>query len=289
MLIAHITDTHVVAPGCRAYQDQVDTNAMFDLAIDRLNALEPRPDCVIITGDLTDHGQLAEYGELERRLARIAIPTYLAIGNHDHRGTMRAALNLPYLPQGDSFIHYTVDHLPVRLIILDSYSEEHHMGEFCEARRAWLEARLAEAPDRPTVVALHHPPFDTGIAMMDSGGPGWAEGLIATLGNYPNVLRVLCGHIHRSIQTQVAGRLVSVCPSTAHQVTLDLGVERQASAFFEMEPPGFQLHLYREGAMVTHTAPIGRYPAVAPLSPEMLEKIKSLDPRARMMKKDLIF
>lgn len=289
MLIAQITDTHVVARGARAYRDQVDTNAMLSRAVDRLNGLFPRPDCVIVTGDLTDHGAIAEYAEFTRQFDRLTLPFFLVIGNHDDRETMRAALNYPHLSTARPFVQYTIDHLPVRLIILDSTSDRHHMGEFCETRRAWLEARLAEAPDRPTVIALHHPPFDTGITMMDAAGPGWADGLAETLGRHPNVLRVLCGHIHRSIQTMVGGRLVTVCPSTAHQVNLDLAAEPSAGAFFEMEPPGFQLHLYRDGTMVTHTALVDRYPEVAPLSPEMLAAMRGRSPAEMMLKKALVF
>ena len=288
MLIAQITDTHVVAPGTRAYQDQVDTNIMLERAVDRLNKLDPRPDCVIITGDLTDHGTAPEYAELIRQLDRLDLPFYLVIGNHDDRATMLASLGYPHLDRVGAFVQYTVEHFPMRLIMLDSTSDVHHMGEFCEERRAWLDARLAEAPGRPTIVALHHPPFDTGIAMMDATGPGWAAGLIETIARYPNVERVLCGHIHRSIQTLVGGRLASVCPSTAHQVTLDLGAEPSPGGFFEMEPPAFQLHLWQNGCMTTHTAPIERYQQVFPLSAETIAKIRAL-PAGQMMKKDLAF
>jgi Icc protein len=289
MLIAHVTDTHIVAAGARAYIDQVDTNTMFSRAVDRLNGLAPRPDCVVITGDLADHGRPEEYAELKRQLALLEIPYFLVIGNHDHRETMLAALDVPYLRGLNRFIHYTVDDLPVRLIVLDSTSEQHHMGEYCAERAAWLRDRLAEGGDRPTVVALHHPPFDTGIVAMDAGGSAWATELVSILSDYPNVERVLCGHIHRSIQTLVGGRLVSVCPSTAHQVSLDLGAEPFNGAFFEMEPPAFQLHRYRDGRMVTHTGSIDAFQKVDPLSPEMLERIRHLDPRAMMMKKDLVF
>lgn len=289
MLIVQLTDTHVVARGKGAYQDQIDTNEMLAKAIDRVNGLRPRPECVLITGDLTDHGAADEYAELVRQLERLELPFYLAIGNHDHRGTMLAALDYPHLVGVGPFVQYTVEDYPVRLVVLDSASDVHHMGEFCETRRAWLEARLVEAPDRPTIVALHHPPFDTGITLMDATGPGWAQGLIETLARYPNIERVLCGHIHRPIQTLVGGRLVSVCPSTAHQVTLDLCAEPSEGGFFEMEPPGFQLHQWQGGRMVTHGALIERYQTVFPLSAEMLAKMRALAPEQLMLKKDLAF
>ncbi|RZF61099.1 phosphodiesterase [Sphingomonas populi] len=289
MLIAQITDTHVVARDSRAYRDQVDTNGMMTKAVDRLNRLDPRPDCVVITGDLCDHGTVTEYDELKRQLARLHLPFYLVIGNHDDRKTMLASLDYPHLADAWPFVQYTVEDMPVRIIALDSTSDDHHMGEFCEARRAWLEERLAEQPDRPTIVALHHPPFDCGITLMDAEGTGWAQGLIETLSRYPNIERVLCGHVHRSIQAVVGGRLATICPSTAHQVNLDLAADPSAQAFFEMEPPAFQLHRWKNGQMVTHTALVDRYREVFPISAEMLERMRSSTVRSRMMKKDLVF
>jgi 3',5'-cyclic AMP phosphodiesterase CpdA len=289
MLIAQITDTHVVAKDTRAYMDQVDTNGMMARAVDRLNRLDPRPDCVVITGDLVDHGTVPEYEELKHQLSRLQLPFYLVIGNHDDRATMLASLDYPHLATARPFVQYTVEDMPVRLIALDSTSDEHHMGEFCETRRAWLEQRLAEQPGRPTIVALHHPPFDCGITLMDAEGIGWANGLIDTLSRYPNVERVLCGHVHRSIQAVVGGRLANICPSTAHQVSLDLAADPSAPAFFEMEPPAFQLHFWKNGQMITHTALIDRYREVMPLSPEMLEMMRGSSARIRMLKKDLVF
>lgn len=294
MLIAQITDTHVVAAGTRAYRDQVDTNVMMAKAVDRLNALDPRPDVVLITGDLTDHGTAAEYAELKAQLARLEIPFYLAIGNHDDRATLLAELDYPHLAGARPFVQYAVDHLPVRLIVLDSTSDEHHRGDYCQDRLDWFEARLAEETDKPTIVALHHPPFDTGIVTMDALGAGWADGLVAAMSRRPNIVRILCGHVHRSIQTLVGGRLANICPSTAHQVNLDLAAgapspDRLAEGFFEMEPPAFQLHRWAEGQMVTHTAFVERFPFVAPISREMMAALAARGHGMEMKKKDLVF
>jgi 3',5'-cyclic AMP phosphodiesterase CpdA len=122
----------------------------------------------------------------------------------------------------------------------------------------WLHAVLSGAPLRPTVLALHHPPFSTGIGHMDDIGLENADGLEAVVRLHPQVELVTCGHLHRVIQKRFAGTFVSTCPSPAHQVALDLD-ERAASRFM-MEPPGFQLHLWREGlGLVSHTASIGRF------------------------------
>ena len=127
------------------------------------------------------------------------------------------------------------------------------------ARLAWLERTLAEGAGRPTVLVMHHPPFATGIAHMDAIGllEGAAE-LGALVARHPEIERVLCGHVHRAIEARWHGTIASVAPSTAHQVRLDLS-PKGASAFV-MEPPGFQLHLWRDGlGIVSHTAAIGRF------------------------------
>jgi Icc protein len=278
MLIAQFTDTHVVAHGARA-SGTVDSNARLAAAVDQLNRLHPRPDCLLVTGDLTDSGAVEEYRVARSLLDRVEMPVYVGIGNHDHRETMLAELDRPEFAALDEFVHYVVDDHPVRLVMLDSVSAEHHLGEFCEARRQWLAERLAEDPDTPTLVAVHHPPVDTGITVLDAAGPGWAEGLLATLGASTNVGLVTSGHVHRSIQAVVDGLPINVCPSTAHQTTLDLAAAPSAAHLFTLEPGAFQVHRWADGRFTTHTVPIGDWEGVLPTSPEARARFADADPR----------
>ena len=128
----------------------------------------------------------------------------------------------------------------------------------CAERLGWLAARLDEAPDRPTVLFMHHPPFATGIRHMDALGLAGAEALATLVARHPQVERVLCGHLHRPIQVRWAGTVASTAPSTAHQVVLDLADD--APATFAMEPPACQLHVWRPGTgLISHTSYIGRF------------------------------
>ncbi len=164
MLIAQITDLHIRMPGQKAYR-VVETDRYLPPAIKALNALAPAPDVVIISGDLTDFGRPAEYHYLRDMLAALRMPYYLMPGNHDAREQLRESFpEHGYLRQGGAFTQYTVEHLPLRLIMLDTVVPMQSHGMLCDERLAWLEARLLEAPDRPTVIAMHHPPFKTGIA-----------------------------------------------------------------------------------------------------------------------------
>src|SRR3546814_18425357 len=89
MLCAQITDLHVSLPGA-LLAGRSDTAGFLDRAVARLNGLDPRPDFVLVTGDLVEGGSEAEYRHLRERLAPPAMPVFLAPGNHDGRAAFRA-------------------------------------------------------------------------------------------------------------------------------------------------------------------------------------------------------
>ena len=92
-------------------------------------------------------------------------------------------------------------------------------------RLRWLDATLSAAPHAPTLVMMHHPPFDTGIWWMDRSDIRGADDFERVVRRHPQVRRVIAGHIHRSIQIARGETVVSVAPSTAHQVGLELTPE----------------------------------------------------------------
>ena len=259
MMIAQITDLHVRPRGRVAYE-RVDTNAMLEAAVAAIEALPRKPDLVIATGDLTDCGLAAEYRVLREILEPLSMPVYLVPGNHDRRAELFAEFGSDgYLKNDDGFLHYAIEGHDVRLIGLDTVVPGHGHGEMCAARLAWLEGRLGEERERPTVIFMHHPPFSTGLADMDRINCRNGASMAAVLRRFDNIERVVCGHHHRPITVRWAGTIGSVAPSTAHQVTLDL-VTDDSPATFTMEPPGLQLHLWSpEAGLVTHTVAIGRF------------------------------
>lgn len=258
MLIAQITDLHIKLPGSLAYR-RVDTAALGRAAIAHLAALDPAPDVVLVTGDLVDAGAPEEYAHLRELLAAIEAPLYIIPGNHDARDAMvRAFPDQRYWPGEGDFLHYVIDDHPLRLIALDTVVPGASHGEICAARRDWLDRRLAEEPERPTVIFMHHPPFACGITGIDAIGLNGADELAAVVRAHPQVERVLCGHVHRPVQARWGGTVASVAPSTAHQLSLDLRPD--ATATFIFEPPGYQLHHWRpDGPLVTHTVAVGDF------------------------------
>jgi 3',5'-cyclic AMP phosphodiesterase CpdA len=257
-LLAQISDLHIKARGELAYR-VVDTAGMLRACVNHVLALQRRPDAVAITGDLADGGLPEEYALLRELIAPFDMPVYLIPGNHDERGALRAAFpDHAYLGQSRDRIEYTIEAHPLRIVALDTVIPGESGGAVGEESIAWLDRTLSQAPGRPTVVLMHHPPFTTHISHMDACGLRNPEPLAAVIRRHPQVERILCGHVHRAIEVRFAGTIAATAPSPAHQVALDLGVD--APGRFVMEPPAYRLHAYTpETGLVSHTAYVGDF------------------------------
>ena len=219
MLLAQISDLHVRPAGER-YKDAVDSNRMLAEAIEHLNRLDPRPDLVLITGDLVDEGLLAEYASLRALLAGLELPYLLMPGNHDDRERPGAILSGTHLSAGER-----PQALPHR-----SLCRAHHCPRHDGAGRPSRRGRrggpgVARDGARghegaPAVVLMHHPPIACGIPYLDKYMCRRPERIAPVIGRFANVERVLCGHVHRPILQRWAGTLLCSCPSTATQIAL---------------------------------------------------------------------
>lgn len=268
MLLAQLTDLHC-APAGEAAMRVCETNMLTERALRAVRDFRPHIEALMITGDLTDNGRASEYAALAEMLARtIAVPVYVIPGNHDRRDNLRMALgHLPGVTADPHFVRYVVDDLAVRLVMLDTVIPGSSAGELCEDRMAWLEARLAEAPERETMIGMHHPPFTCGIQHMDRIALRDIPAFTALVARHPQVRRIVCGHHHRAITVPVAQAIASISPSVAHQVELD--ISDNPVGLWRLEPAAFQLHLTQAqpgGAvrLVTHTAYVDSYPGPFP-------------------------
>ena len=263
MIFAQISDIHLRPEGDLAH-DVADTASGLASAVRRLEALDPPADAVFITGDLVDVPDAGAYSQLRSLLDPLRSPVYLIPGNRDDRTNLRAAFgDAGYFPENGAFLHYAVEEFSVRFLALDTLKEGAKTGELCGERLSWLADRLAEAPDRPTVILMHHPPFKTGVPFMDGQEFEGADAFAGIVGAYNNVERVLCGHLHRAIQRRFAGTLACVAPSTAFHMPLDL--RAAADLNLVLEPAAGFLHVWSPGVgMVTHTLPLVEHPGPYP-------------------------
>ncbi len=258
MLLAQITDTHIT-PERRGPSGQFNPSACLAASIEHLNALAQRPDAVIITGDLTEEGQPDEYAVFRDVLSALTVPWYVIPGNHDERASFLSAFSdQAYLFGCEDFVHYSIEHYPLRLIALDTTVPGEPHGLLCEARLGWLDETLLREPSRPTLLFQHHPPFETGIGCMDAVNLRNGAEELELLARHPQVKHIACGHVHRPCETTVGGIGLSIAPNAAHAITLKLGSKQPLN--YAMEPPAVRLFWSSEdGAVTTHLSFVGTF------------------------------
>jgi 3',5'-cyclic-AMP phosphodiesterase len=253
MLIAQISDCHIAVPGVLAYE-RIDTAQRLKHTIQVLSALDPRPDFVVATGDLVQNGMKSEYAALRAILDPLPMPFFPCLGNHDVRQAFRLAFaGLSDQLEHHGFIQYVIEDSALRLIVLDTVQAGSAEPTLCAARIEWLREAL-DRSKQPALIAMHHPPFATGVGWVDAKEPEWGAELGSILSSADCVRGIICGHVHRSLHRLWHGIPVSAAPAVAPQVNLQLSP--RAAQAFSREPAGFLLHRWDGDQLITYTASV---------------------------------
>ena len=188
--LVQLSDAHV---GFQGPPNPTGTKA-FERAIEIVNGLNPQPDLILFTGDLTHEAEVP--GEHAKRMqlfqtltSRLKTKKVMYVpGEHD------AALDNGVLyRQFFGETHYSFDHRGVHFVALDNVSTgKPAVGA---GQIAWLKGDLARYPHTaPIIVFTHRPLFDL--------RPDWewftrdGDDVLNVLAPYENVT-ILYGHIHR--------------------------------------------------------------------------------------------
>jgi Icc protein len=251
-LLVQLSDAHV-------RDDDAQPQRMFADAVRDVAALTPAPGAVLVSGDLTEHGLPDEYERVRELLSALAMPVHVLGGNHDDRENLRASFPLRGSDADGEDYRYSARCGPLRLVAVDTTDPGRVEGRLGAERLAWLDARLAEERETPTVVAMHHPPLLLGIPAWDAIGLPDADraALGELVAGHPQVRRVVAGHVHRAALGSVGGRPVFACPSTWIQGRLDFAHPDELSVV--AEPPGFAVHVAVAGELTTHVQPVGEW------------------------------
>jgi len=276
MLIAQITDVHL---GFEPGNSDEFNRQRLDLVVRALCDGPNRPDLLLVTGDLADKGDVESYLRLTEALDPCPFPVYPCLGNHDLRDNF--ADSIPHAPLVDGFLQYCIALDGLRIVVLDTLEEGRHGGGFCAVRATWLTARLAEEPDTPTIIVMHHPPMDAGIDWMSThSDEPWVARFAGAIAGHGQIQAILCGHLHRPIVAPWKGVTVIVCPATSGQLALDLRpIDPEMPDDRTMviaDPPGYALHRWTGGGLVTHFDAVQEHAVLAKFDATMQPLVRHL-------------
>jgi 3',5'-cyclic AMP phosphodiesterase CpdA len=242
--LAQLSDCHI-----GAMWGSGDPVAGLKAAIAALSGLEDPVDAVLVTGDLTESGLDREYEVVADLIAALGVPVYALPGNHDHG--QRLAHYLGWPGSTGTPVERAADLGGFRLVALDTTRPGHDDGELGPERLAWLDQVLDGGSDKPTLVAMHHPPFTTGMQAFDRIGlsDGDRTALAKIVARHPQVRALVAGHIHRATTGTVAGRPAVTVPSTFVQARLRFASQELG---FVPGSTGFAVHALVDEDLVTH-------------------------------------
>ena len=264
MLIAQMTDIHI---GFAPDEKPEELNRIrFRATLQRLLEAPNKPDMLVLSGDLTDRGDRESFQKLAADLAEVPFPVWPMAGNHDTRESLLEVF--PQVRLDGGFLQYAIEGDGLRVLLLDTLELGRHAGAYCEARAAWLTAQLDAAPDTPTLIFMHHPPVVSGIEWMDpEPGEQWIQRLAAALQGRRQVVAIHCGHLHRPLATTFQGIPLSVTPSVAPLVAMDLRPmdpdRPDGRDLITTEPPTYALHRWDGQSLVTHYERISGWDVLA--------------------------
>lgn len=280
MLIAQMTDIHIGFEKNPAGEEP--NHKLFREAMDRLLAQPNTPDMLVLSGDVTDRGDEGSYAKLAALVAPCPFPVHVMMGNHDDRENLVKAFPDTPVAEG-GFLHRAFLAEGLLVVLLDTFEAGRHGGAFCDLRRQWLTATLAAHAGVPTLIIMHHPPLVSGIAWMDPHpNDKWIANFAAAIEGYePQIQAIHCGHLHRSVITKYKGIPLSVTPSVAPPVALDLrpiSWERPDNrALITSEPPVYALHRWNGDQLVSHYEVVSDWTVIAAFGPHLQGMIHHME------------
>ena len=212
MKLLQLTDIHLTTPG-KTIAGR-DPNANFERALAHALAAHPDAEAIVITGDLSDWGDRADYLRLRDVRARLPVPMHLCIGNHDDRRTFLEVF--PELVDKNGFVQRAAPLSEGTAILIDTWAPETHAGHFCEVRADWLSQTLADVSG-PVYLFCHHNPVPTHISPCDQIMLLDAERLGAAVAPFrEKIAHIFFGHCHLPLSGSFHGIPVSAPRGTNH-------------------------------------------------------------------------
>ncbi len=240
----HLTDLHLSTPDAPDPHLHSETAATLAGVLERIRALTPAPDFIVLSGDLTNRGDGASYRLLRRMLAELPVPVVPALGNHDRRAGFRAAFEGHGAdPEAPLFHHRVLAGLHV--IALDSLVPGRVGGGIGPDQFAALDTALQSHADLPRLLVCHHPPHAAGALAWEALNAADSDRLAERLRGR-GVVAMLSGHVHMNRVRSWHG--IPVVVNMGLHATVDVleprdMVIRQGTGFADcrLDADGFQV------------------------------------------------
>lgn len=278
--ILRLSDTHFVGDG-ELLHERIDSDKNLAELFEGFARSNTRPEAIVFTGDLADTGRDDAYARLralvEPAAEALGAQVIWVMGNHDERVAFRRGL-LDHDADDSEPVDRVFDINGLRIIALDSTVPGHHHGEISEEQLAWLADVLSTPAPDGTLIALHHPPVPSPLGLLALVELKDQDRLADVIRG-TDVRGILGGHLHYSTNSTFAGVPVSVASATCY--TQDLTVAYPGARGQDGAQSYNLVHVY--GDRVLHSVvPIGQFPTVYEMTPEMLEGFMKMSAEERL-------
>jgi len=252
--ILQISDTHIVPEGVLV-SGRLDTADSLARLVERIDGIRDQIgpiDALLVSGDLSDDGSAESYARFKTLIAPLGLPTYIIAGNHDAREPMRTAFSNDLPASGP--LNWTRKVGDIHLIGLDTLVEGQGSGTLSPDSLSFLHTALSDAGDAPVLLALHHPPFASGIGFMDKIGLTNRDAVQDILADHSGTLRIVCGHIHTLIVSDVDGHIAISAPSPCSTFAYSRRPDEPVG--YMTQEDGFLLHRWDAGFQSIRIGPM---------------------------------
>jgi Icc protein len=236
MRIAHVSDFHLPANPNKKLNG-VLPHAHLAAAVEALKRQVPKPDLIILGGDLFEDGDKASYGTLEEAFGELQVPMHVVIGNHDSLANLKSS---SLVPQDPSYPGYgSFDQHKLHFVLLNTSTTGKGFGQLEEEQLLWLSEDLFESRLKPVLIFMHHPPLDTGVSWLDKIKLLNAAAFWEIVPPYAgNLIGVFAAHAHVQLTCTYRGLSAACCPAVSWQFSANTD---SAKAAVSDELPGFNL------------------------------------------------
>jgi len=236
--VLQLSDTHLRRRAGAGEDGSPDPDTRLATVLDAWEATGERADLVVLTGDLADDASVGAYERLRAAVAPLDARILALPGNHDDPHALGAALGTAGTAEVGTW----------RVVAVDTSRPGDVHGTVDVPATL---AQLDELDERPTVLAIHHPPRSRSTHpwfRLDG-----ADELMDGLATRPHVKVVISGHLHDPFElASPTGLPLLGAPSTwvpiaHHDDRYEIGAGGPAGARV--------LHLADDGTFTTELLP----------------------------------